>query len=66
MAQFLDYHTVRLCCARCGHATSKTIGWLKDNAEYECEACGHTNALEIDDFASDIRRAEQAVSALGF
>ena len=65
MNDFMDFRTVRLPCPACGHATPKSIGWLKTHGEYACDGCGALVTLDEDDLLHTVRKAHDAVRDKG-
>lgn len=58
--------TIDLPCPGCGHKTSKSLSWIRENPEaYTCEGCGKTVVLDgAADITASLDSIDDAVADL--
>jgi hypothetical protein len=64
-AGFFDDQTLDLPCGACGHETPKTVGWIKANDHFVCDACGTRTNLDRSDLLGKLKKAEKALDDFG-
>jgi len=62
--RFFDEAEIAITCPECSEKTKKTLGWVKENGQLTCPACGHNFALDADQLRRDHEALEKALGDL--
>jgi transposase-like protein len=65
MAGYFDDATIDLPCPQCGKKTKKSIGWIKNHANFTCRGCKSVIDLSSKQFQREIAKAERLLDNLG-
>lgn len=55
----LEKATIEIPCLICGRKNPKTIGWIKSNDAFMCNACNAIVAVKAEDVISSFYQGEQ-------